>query len=41
MDIPHRVGRLNRKHVVIQAPAKNGSLFFNYKRSVSVVVLAL
>ena len=40
-NFPHGAVALNRKHVVIQAPAKSGSLFFNYKKSFSIVLLAL
>ena len=32
---------MDGKHVVIQAPAKSGSLFFNYKKSFNIVLLAL
>ena len=38
---PHCVGALDEKHVVIQAPEKSGSLFFNCKKSFSIVLLAL
>ena len=32
---------MDGKHVVIQALAKSGSLFFNYKKNFSIVLLAL
>ena len=40
-NFPHCVGALDGKYVVIQVPAKSGSLFFNYKKSFSKVLLAL
>lgn len=30
-NMPHCVGALDRKHIYIQAPAKNGSLYYNNK----------
>ena len=32
---------MDGKHVVMQAPAKSGSMFFNYKKSFSIVLLAV
>ena len=40
-NLPQCVGALVGKHVVMQVPAKSGSLFFNYKKSFSIVLLAL
>nr|CAI5845521.1 unnamed protein product [Callosobruchus analis] len=35
------IGAIDGKHVIIQAPANTGSLCFSYKKSFSVVLLAL
>ena len=40
-NFSHCACALDGKHVVIQAPTKSGSLFFNYKKSFSIVFLAL
>ena len=40
-NLPQCVGALVGKHVVMQVPAKSRSLFFNYKKSFSIVLLAL
>ena len=42
MELPHCVGALDGKHVVIQAPQKRvDPYFFNYKKSFNIVLSAL
>ena len=41
MAIPHVVGVIDGKHVVIQAPAKSGTLYHNYEGTFSIALLAI
>ena len=40
-NFPHCIGALDGKHICMKPPPGSGSLFYNYKNTISIVFLAL
>ena len=40
-NFPHCLGAIDGKHIIIQAPPRKGSTFFNYKKWFNIVLLAV